>query len=94
MADDVIVSRGWGDSRVAEVPQSALSGLHMTTASGGVKAPLPYPTLSAYVSCACVADVEFGHSGRHGACPHSIKVLIFKSQNRPGVYRELRAAAS
>jgi hypothetical protein len=91
----VVVCRGWGDYRLAEVPVSALSGLHMTEFAGGSRARLPRATLAAYMSCDAVPEgEEFGHSCLHGRGPHMIKVLVIKKHNDPAVHRYLSGLAA
>ena len=86
----VVVSRQWGDWRRITVPASALSGFHMTTITGGVRAHMPRPTLAGYMSCEDIpAGADFGHTCEHGPPPHRIKILIFKSHNTPAIYRKL-----
>ena len=92
MDDQIIVARGWGDWRRLTLPRDALSGLHMATTAGGTLAPLPRPTLAAYMSCEAIPPgEEFGHSCTRGPPPHRIKVLIFKSHNAPRTYQQLEA---
>ena len=78
--ETVCVRRQWNDFRVAEVPFGALSNLHWTQISGGVRAPAPQPFVHGYVWCDDV-EGEIGHSCRHGFGPHEIKVCVVKKDN-------------
>jgi hypothetical protein len=91
---EVVIARGWGGARVS-ISETELSGFHIAYSAGGTSAPLPKPTLAAYIDCTALPNgEEFGHSCMHGPPPHRIKVLIFRSQNQKDVYERLRSRAA
>jgi hypothetical protein len=69
------VRRQWDDYRIALYSLEDLSRVHWSLTSGGVQAPAPQPFLHGYVQCDEAIEGELPHSGRHGPCPHSIKIL-------------------
>jgi hypothetical protein len=75
------IRRQWNDYRVAEVEFEKLEGLYWSTISGGVRAPAPQPFVHAYAWCNDIQG-EFAHSGTHGECPHRIKVVLLKKDNK------------
>lgn len=90
---NVGVTRNSGGIKL-EVPKTVLSGFHITTYAGGTGQTLPRPALAAFMSCDAIPDgSEFGHSCRHRAGPHRIKVLIQKVDNDRRAYADLRAKA-
>ncbi len=70
-----------------------ITGLHWTATSGGVGVPLGNLFLAGYVRCDSMVSGELDHSGIHGACPHSIKIIITKAHNDPALYAKLAAQA-
>lgn len=77
----VKVRRQWNDYRIGEVDIDKLEGWHWNFLSGGVRSRSPRPFVCAYVSCMDV-EGDIAHSGVHGDCPHSIKVVLVKADNR------------
>jgi hypothetical protein len=49
--------------------------------------------LFASVQCDGMIEGELSHSGAHGTCPHSIKVVIQKNDNAPQTYARLASVA-
>ncbi len=85
----VRVKRNWFGAAI-KVPENELSGLHVATQSGGVRAQLSRPILAAYMSCDAIPDgAYFEHSCLHGEGPHRIKVLIPKAGNARATYDRL-----
>ncbi len=86
----VFVRRSWKDHRVAEIPLEALTGLHLTRVSGGARSKSPRPMLHGFIPCNTNGACDIPHSGLHGTCPHSIKVVVVQCDNSKALYAELR----
>lgn len=84
----VKVRRQWNDWRIATYRLSSLNGFHRDIISGGVGMRAPFESLYAYASCDSYIDGEIAHSGLHGDCPHNIKVVILKVDNKPKSFYE------
>jgi hypothetical protein len=84
----VRIRRQINDTRIGIADFSSLSGFKWDTISGGVQSVAPQPFIHAYVWCDEV-EGELPHSGSHGPCPHSIKVVIVKKDNTPEVWEKI-----
>lgn len=89
----VTVRRQWNHWEKAQYRLEDLEGVHWSKMSGGVRAVAPRHFLHAYVQCDGAVSGEIPHSGRHGPCPHRIKVVIVKKDNKPEVFRQLLVQA-
>ncbi len=81
----VRIKRQFNDYRIAETELSNLENPHWDIISGGVKAISPQPFIYAYVWCTDI-NGEIAHSGSHGPCPHKIKVVVLKKDNKEEVW--------
>jgi hypothetical protein len=81
------------DWRRALYRLSEIKNIHWAIVSGGVGARAPDYFLYGYVNCQAALEGEIAHSGTHGPCPHSIKVVILKKDNEPEVMRLLMEEA-
>ena len=89
----VTVRRHAGDWLAAEYRIEEVEGVRWDSTSGGVNRRSPYPMLFGYVVCDGMVSGELAHSGRHGACPHTIKVVIQKRDNPGTIYKQMAAQA-
>jgi len=85
----VVVRRHPGDHRGASYRLSDIGGARLDILSGGVGKKSHRPMLYGYVLCNAAVVGEVAHSGAHGPCPHSIKVVIQKSDNDPRIWHYL-----
>ncbi len=76
----VYIIRQFNDYRIAEIPFDGLSGIRWDIISGGVNNIAPHPVVHAYVWCDKVIG-DIAHFCQHGPPPHSIKIVILKSDN-------------
>jgi len=89
----VWVHRNWNNASGASYRLADLADPHWSSVSGGFRAPSPQPFIYGYVDCEGAIEGEVPHSGRHGPCPHRIKVCVVAKDNPAAVMAALREAA-
>lgn len=87
------VKRHPKDWQEASYREDQIQDPHWSFSSGGMRAAFSRDTLCGYVVCDEAVAGEVAHSGRHGDCPHLIKVCIMKTGSSAGPYQRLRAKA-
>ncbi len=89
----VRVRRQWNDFREATYRLDDIGPTEWRQTSGGVGARSPYPGLYTWVSCDGAVGGEVAHSGTHGPCPHTIRVVINRKDNDAKVFDVLASRA-
>jgi hypothetical protein len=94
-SERVSLRRFWNQETGATCDPESLRDLLVTNCRTGREGPWFGPRmLTALIDCTAVTDADTLHLGMHGGpCPHQIRVIIARKDNRQSTYNALRARA-